>query len=532
MKKNKFKKHALKKYVLEKNMLHKLPAVILALVLLVVSVLPAYAADTPSRKEEVVYGILNLDGSVESVYVVNIFNGGEITDYGNYSEVRNLTTSDKLSQSGDRITVETDAEKLYYQGTLKSKELPWNIAIRYRLDGKECAGSELAGQSGALQITVSVTSNTKVNQTFFDNDALQISLQLDSKRCSNIKADNAGIAEAGGNKQITYTILPGKGADISVTADVQDFEMDAISLNGIRMMFGMSLEDLNGQDLSGQLSQLAAAIRELDNGAGDLLAGADQLADGINQYLEGLKAYKDGLAALETGVPGLSAGAADLKNGLADLAARNTSLLDGAQALQQGVFDAVNAQLAAADAGLPILTPQNYSVVLGGRTDLADIKAQLDGAVQFTAGLKSYTDGVNQLGTGASELAGGAAQLQSSVSGIVAGANDLYQAGEELNSAVQQLRNGLASYQVGTKTLRNQTANMDTEVSTKINAMLESISGKGDKVVSFVSAKNTNISAVQFALKTKAIERKETVTPAEETARLSFWQKLLRLFRF
>jgi X-X-X-Leu-X-X-Gly heptad repeat protein len=511
---------------MKKILIQKLTTAVLITILLAGFAWPANAADEPSRKEEVVYGILNPDGSVKNVYVVNIFKGGKITDYGNYTEIRNLTTSEKINQSGDLITVETGADKLYYQATLESKELPWLIAIHYKLDGKEISGAELAGQRGALQIAISVTPNAQVNRTFYDNYALQISLQLDTKLSENIKAENATIAEAGGNKQLTYTVLPGKGADIAVTADVHDFEMEPITLNGIKLMFGMSLDD---QELSGELSQLAAAIRKLDDGAGDLLAGADRLADGMNQYLAGLKAYKDGLAELETGTSGLNAGASSLKKGLADLSGQNQTLMSGAMALQQSAFDTVNAQLDATDSGLPVLTPQNYSAVLGEFLSLP-VKAQLDGAVQFTAGLKNYTDGVAQLGTGALDLAEGAAQLESSASTAASAANDLYSGGEELNKALQQLRDGLASYQVGTKTLRNQTANMDKQISGKIDEMIESISGKGDPVISFVSPKNTHISAVQFVLKTQPIKRQETVTPAEKTAVLSFWQKLLKLF--
>ncbi|KUO62900.1 MAG: hypothetical protein APF84_13130 [Gracilibacter sp. BRH_c7a] len=510
---------------------HKITFFVLLTILLVGSAVPAYAADTPTRKEEVVYGILNLQGDVENVYVVNIFNGGKITDYGNYTEIRNLTTSEKLNQNGDLITIDTAADKLYYQGTLESKELPWKIAIQYKLDGKEISGAKLAGQSGALQIAISVTPNAKVNRSFYDNYALQISLQLDSKRSENIKADDASLAEAGGNKQLTYTVLPGKGADISLTADVQDFKMEPITLNGIQLVFGMSVDD---EDLTGQLSQLAAAIRELDDGAGELLDGADLLADGMDQYLEGLKAYTDGLAELEAGASGLDAGTSNLSNGLADLSGQNKTLLSGAQALQQAAFDAVNAQLAAmnSELGLPVLTPQNYSNVLSDFPDLADVKAQLDGAVQFTAGLKSYTDGVAQLNTGAVDLVQGSSRLKSSATTIAATANDLYRGGEELQFALLALRDGLDSYQVGTKTLRAQTANMDKEMDEKINEMIESILGKGDPVISFISDKNTNISAVQFVLKTQTIERQETVTQVEEKAGLSFWQKLMRLFGF
>ena len=39
---------------------------------------------TPRRRRRL-FRILNTNGSVENLYVVNIFDGGAITDYGDYS---------------------------------------------------------------------------------------------------------------------------------------------------------------------------------------------------------------------------------------------------------------------------------------------------------------------------------------------------------------------------------------------------------------------------------------------------------------
>ena len=50
--------------------------------------------------------------------------------------------------------------------------------------GKEISGEDLGGKSGALKILVSVKQNKKVNSTFFNNYALQITLSLDSRLCS------------------------------------------------------------------------------------------------------------------------------------------------------------------------------------------------------------------------------------------------------------------------------------------------------------------------------------------------------------
>ena len=59
------------------------------------------------------------------------------------------------------------------------------------------------------------------------------------------------VAEVGADKQLLYTILPGKGLDTSIYADVQNFEMDAISINGIKLNFNLEIdeEELTAKDV-------------------------------------------------------------------------------------------------------------------------------------------------------------------------------------------------------------------------------------------------------------------------------------------
>ncbi len=503
-------------------------SILIAIFLLfLTSPIPVHAAYA-SQKEEVVYGILGLDGNVKDLYVVNIFNGGNITDFGDYTQVHNLTTSEEIIQNNDQISIHTQEKKLYYQGTLKAKELPWDINIKYQLDGKELSPAELAGKSGALQIEILVTKNDKMDSFFYDNYALQIMLKLDTKLCDNIKSENATIAEAGSSKQLSYIILPGKGSDIRVTADVHDFEMEEISINGIKLALSI---DLDYDQFSGELNQLVEAIQELDDGAGELSDGAKQLADGMNQYIEGLKAYRDGLTTLEGGVKDLDSGAVALRDGLAQLGKQNDTLVNGALALQTATFDTINNQLEANGIKLPTLTPQNYSKILSDIPDLALVKGQLDGLVQFTKGLEGYVGGVAQLQIGATSLAEGTSKLKSGVSTITSSAKDLYLAAFELNTAVKALRDGLATYQAGTNQLNSGTSDIDEQINDKIDEFVKDTFGSDDKVVSFVSDKNENVESVQFVLKTEGIlyEKPEDIKQ-ETTTHLNFWQKLLKLF--
>lgn len=505
----------------------KLLTFVITAVFLLAWALPAAAEGTPSQKEEVIYGILNADGTVAQLYAVNIFPEGDILDYGSYTAIQNLTDTRSLQQSGDSISLKNSG-RFSYQGTLKSKELPWSISIQYLLDGKEISAENLAGQTGKLEIKISVTQNTKADAGFFENYALQIGLTLDTALCENILTENATIALAGSSKQLSFTVLPGEEASLSVQADVHDFVMDAITINGIRLSLNMTV---NTDEFTEQITQLSDAIQALDDGAGDLLSGLEALQKGMTEYVSGLKDFRDGLSALESGTEQLQEGAEGLHDGLNQLSGQSAALVSGAHAMEQAAFNSANTQLSALYPTLPVLTRDNYAALLDTISQLAPLKAQLDGAVQFTDGVIAYTQGVAQLTNGAAELADGTAQLHSSAGTIADSAGSLYDAAAELNSAIKQLRDGLAAYKDGTGELADGTKDINGEIDTQIDEMLSGLTGSGDPIISFVSGKNTNVTAVQFVCRTTAIEAPAEAAPAEETpVQLTFWQRLLKLF--
>ncbi len=509
----------------------KILSLLVTLSLLVFATAALAQGTAPAAKEEVVYGLLDASGAVETLYVVNILSGGgDLTDYGDYTTVENLTDSATLTQNGSTVTVQTEAERFYYQGTLQSKALPWNVTISYTLDGQAITPEALAGQSGALGIRLSVVKNPEVNETFFTNYTLQISVTLDSALCADIKAESATVAEAAGAKQLTFTVLPGQEGAYDILATVHGFTMDGITLNGVKLNMDLGLD---AEALTAQLTQLTDAIASLDSGATDLQTGASQLTDGLSQYFEGVKTMTDGLSQLPDATAALDTGAIALRDGIASLTAQNETLLAAATALQQATFDTVNQQLSQSQSGLPTLTVENYAQVLGSVTALADVKAQLDGVVQFANGLQSYLDGVAQLGDGATSLAEGTSQLSTSVADLPTSAETLDTSASELQTGADGLESGLTAYQEGTSELNTQTEDMAGELQTQIVTALSGITGEGDPVVSFVSEKNTNISALQFVLKTDPIslpQPEATPEPAAQTQ--SFWQKLIALFGF
>ena len=275
------------------------------------------AATKSSEKEEVIYANLTSSGDVEKIYAVNIFEDKDIVDYGVYETVKNMNTMDKINYSNGKITIQNSEDKLYYQGIMKQNtEMPWTIKVRYKLDGVEYAPSELAGKSGKLEISISIKENKKCKKNFFENYALQTVVQLDTNLCENIKSDEATMANVGGLKQLTYTILPGNEKDIKITSDVTDFEMSEIQVNGINLNLGLDKDSIDTSSLTGELDKLKDAVNDLDDGANELNDGAKKLDDGAVTLTDGIKTIQDGLDQLNSKSSSLTSGSSDVLSAL------------------------------------------------------------------------------------------------------------------------------------------------------------------------------------------------------------------------
>lgn len=298
--------------------INKIIIVCLSIILLEVYIVPISAIEESTPKEEVIYANLSADGSVDEVYAVNIMDtqNGRFVDYGNYDKVKNLTSSNQLYYKNNKITAKTKEKKLYYQGYLKDTELPWKIKLSYTLDNQKISTKQLAGASGDLKITVEIKENQAVDSKFFKNFGLQITFLLDTQLCQGIKAERATVANVGTNKQLTYTILPGNESNFEITTRVKDFEMENISINGIRLNLGISLENFNTIKLDNKIKEIQNATSSLNKGVHDLNNGAGSLNTGANNLKKGISQIQNGLNQLDQQLPKIKNGSHEVKNAL------------------------------------------------------------------------------------------------------------------------------------------------------------------------------------------------------------------------
>lgn len=588
----------------------KILSVLLTAAIVFAIAVPAIASEMPTQKEEVVYGILGADGSIQNLYVVNSFQGGTIIDYGDYSEVSNMTSSEVLTQKADLITISTTANRFYYQGTLKEKVLPWHVAIQYELDGKEILASDLAGKDGTLEIKIDITQNKAINSAFFDNYMLQVSLTLDTEKCTAIESPNATIANAGKNKVVAHTVLPGNDRIISITAQVHDFEMPGIEMTAMPFAMRIDMPDIDNlkedlASLSNAVSDLNDGVKELSDGVTKIYSGAQKLADGSSDFANGLSelsnnsqkvlsasskiksALADMVKAIDQGIGAFSlddiaalpGGLRQLSGGLAEIAEGMQTLKDGYAAAYAALDSAIMSipdtdidpsGLYAAVSGDDTLTATLNQLVgyyQAGRTvkgTYAAVKeafASVEGSLDTMAGSVGLTTGalnemakqieqslsgldiashMQQLKEGLSKLSNSYGQFHSGLDEYMSGVKELTSGYNEVNSGIQSLNSGIGELKTGasnlydgTSVLNDAVIDLPETVQVEIDDMIKQYDKSDFVPISFVSVKNLNVKAVQFVMKTVAIENPEVLPPETEgLTKLTFWQKIKALFGF
>ncbi|MGM9629465.1 hypothetical protein [Butyricicoccus sp.] len=488
----------------------------------------AFAADNAAyQKNENVYTKLSAKGAVSDAYVVNAFElekDAEITDYGTYSDIKNLTDLNGISQSAGKITFSANKGKFYYQGTMDDVELPWTFSVKYQLDGKNIEPEELGGKSGHVKITFSIAQNEKVDEVFFENYVSQVSLTLDGDKCSNVKTEDGTIADSGSDKMITYTILPGTEGDYTAEADVKDFAMDGFSIAAVPYSMDVDMDGFDTGDLTGQFSELTDAAKQLSDAAAQLTEGMEQLDSGGSSLLGGYGQIADGLATLNKNAPALTKGSTQILSALKTL---NTQLskadfsdidkLSGSLEQLSGALTQVKSSLAelgqgcsqayqALDAAM-----QSASTEAPTEEELAALKAaaesdseamsayeklnarsqqlsaikqtyqqvkpalqavcsrlNADGENSLVGGLDSVISGLNQMSNALdqTDISGQMSQLQGGIS--------------QLADSYQEFHSGLVSYTKGVSSLADGSKKYQSGLSSYLAGVGEAADGTGE----------------------------------------------------
>lgn len=333
-------------------------------------------------KDESVYVNADASGKVKKTTVTEWLKNtekGSVDDETVLEDVENVKGNEKYKEgSDDSIVWESKGKDIYYQGTT-DEELPVNMSITYKLDGKEISPKDLAGKSGKLEMTINYENKSKQNvdvdgqQTeMYTPFTLATAMMLPTDEYTNVTIDNGKIVSDGDKNIVVGVAFPGLSEDlgldssnldvdipssVTITADVTDVSVGATyTMASANLLDSIGLDDVDSfDDLDDSINKLEDATNQLVDGSkelaegtntlngksGELISGVDKLADGVTAYTDGVAGVADGANAINSNMALVKNGVSAAVEGTGKLAAGVSGVQSGLNTVASGINTAV-----------------------------------------------------------------------------------------------------------------------------------------------------------------------------------------------
>lgn len=287
---------------------------------------PVYGAPAGADVDETMYVNLDYYGKTTKVNVVkgvNLNGLGEITDYGNYINVENMSTSDAPVLGDGTVTwnlPEGQNGRFYYKCTMDNEQvvLPWDFDVSYKLNGVPTDGDKLAGAGGLIEINVKATPNDNANLYYRNNMMLMVTVPVDMSKCYSVDADGAQIQSLGSTTAAVFSALPGEEGDYTVRIGTDSFETTGV----IMAMAPGTIDDLNH-------------IKDLKEAKDTWKDAGDALYDSLEQMAKSVESMRDGINQVQSGVSSAESARQKWSANKDSILAGNDQTLESLTALSQ-----------------------------------------------------------------------------------------------------------------------------------------------------------------------------------------------------
>ncbi len=287
---------------------------------------PVYGAPAGADVDETMYVNLDYYGKTTKVNVVkgvNLNGLGKITDYGNYINVENMSTSDAPVLGDGSVTwnlPEGQNGRFYYKCTMDNEQvvLPWDFDVSYKLNGVPTDGDKLAGAGGLIEINVKATPNDNANLYYRNNMMLMVTVPVDMSKCYSVDADGAQIQNLGSTTAAVFSALPGEEGDYTVRIGTDSFETTGV----IMAMAPGTIDDLNH-------------IKDLKEAKDTWKDAGDALYDSLEQMAKSVESMRDGINQVQSGVSSAESARQKWSANKDSILAGNDQTLESLTALSQ-----------------------------------------------------------------------------------------------------------------------------------------------------------------------------------------------------
>ena len=433
--------------------------------------------DTGFSKEESVYVKADASGNVKKTTVSEWLKNpekGTVSDTSELKDIKNVKGDETFETgSNNNVSWKSEGNDIYYQGTI-DKELPVDVKVSYKLDGKSISPKDLKGKSGKVEIQFSYDNKSKQTVNVNGEDVemytpftMVSAMMLSSDEYSNVSVENGKLISDGDKNIVVGVAFPGLANDlnlkdldmdidipetVTITADVKDATVGtSITMASAELMNEFGLDDIDSFD-------------DLQDSIDDLEDATNQLVDGSKEAADGSKELADGVGTLNDGAGTLASGAGTLADGVNTLNEKSGTLVSGVNTLASGVQ-------------------------------------------AYTGGADEIYAGSNDLVSGAQELASGADTLNTNIASAADGANSLVVGAKSLKNGFETAKTTLDK---GINALNNVTEeNIKNSVTVTVNT---------DDVTAIVNKPEVTAIVNKYVDENTTEEEKEVLTKAVEDA--------------
>ncbi len=337
------------------------------------------------------YGNL-LDGSVVKSYALN--GAGQLTDYGVYDEVVNLTDGTPVSLGEGRAAFQFEQAPghFYFEGKTKEpfQALPWTVTLRYTLNGVPARAEELAGKQGVVEILLDIVPNPRASSYARYNYTLEAMALFNEDDILSLEAQGAQVQLVGNLRTVLFMCLPGEERHFTIRVGSDDFSFNGMTI----LMVPATLAQLE------EIAKLSQRKDDLEEDYRALSGSLDALLDALNEVQDGLYASASGLDRLDTARGTISQGKGQLYTDAGVLRGDLSNLADLLEPVEQRTLALSQ-------------TITGSKAALNGMADTAvSLQAQLESMEKALEGLEKGSGDVKEVIRTAADMKSSLRSLQ------------------------------------------------------------------------------------------------------------------------
>ena len=467
------------------------------------------------NKTESVY--INTD-SYGNTTLVNVYsnydiaNVDSIVDYGDYSSIEVITGDNTPVISGDKTIWNTTNEKrLGYIGKVNNnlaKQIPWEVSVKYFLNGVETLASELPHKSGLVKVLIKVIPNKEAPLTYQYNYMMEIKASFDMTNYLSVHSEDAIEAQVGNTKSLTFMILPGHEKEVSLEIGTEDFKMDGITFAMVPLE-GDVLELV--QDVIEDKKELRKAWDATNESLDIILNNLSNSSKNIEKIINGANGIQNGINSLNSETNDRITYLKEIKLELNALSGDFT-IIDAKVSNALNDFDYLRKRIDDANKSIDSITKYAKELSL----NLEENEKDLERLSKRSKGLKKDLSTLEDLLLDTKTAIAGVSSALGSVNSSSAMVNqNIYEDIEKVNNYIKQLEIKMEDVKEIDEDLYNDISNAVNNIKNKLNPVNEKIEDAQD---SLKEAKNNGekLSKSLKSLQTSLIDTAGVVEGLEE----------------